>query len=651
MAANAIATAFVTIVPSMKGFEGKLKDELGGPLDKGGEDGGKQYGNKFKDGLKGALIGVGALFAFSQLAGFTGDLIANAEEAQKVDATLANITKSMGLFGGSTDLVVQRLQDYATAQMKATGVDDEAIKSAQAKLMTFEGVATSADTMGGAFDRATALTMDLSAAGFGSLDSASVMLGKALNDPIGGITALQRVGVQLTDTQKEQIAAFMEVGDVASAQNIILGEVERQVGGTAEASATASGKLKAGWDDALETIGTALLPAFEAIAGFLTDNVVPAVEGFGGFIKWMGDNINIAIPAVILLGGVLLAAFLPAIIAATTAAWAFTVALLANPIVWIALAVIALIAAIVLLIMNWDAVVKFISDVWNGFVSFLTDSLNNLATWWGGIWAGIAQWATDVWNGIVAFFQGVLDFIVDIFLNWTVFGIIIQNWDAISQFIVDLWNNIVSFFVTIGTAIGSWWSGLWDGIVSYFGTLWEGYVSFVQGAFTGLLSFFTDVGNNISNWWSGLWEGIVGFFEGIFGGIGDFVDGIFNGVVDGILGAINWVIGIVNGFIDGINMVLDGLSFISGGTINLQVEKLGTLTRMAEGGYVDKPTPALIGEAGPEVVTPLRDFERMMGLNGGNGSTVNYYAAPNTSLDSEQALFTALQRAKVLAAW
>jgi hypothetical protein len=72
---------------------------------------------------------------------------------------------------------------------------------------------------------------------------------------------------------------------------------------------------------------------------------------------------------------------------------------------------------------------------------------------------------------------------------------------------------------------------------------------------------------------------------------------------------------------------------------------------MARGGYVDKPTAAIIGEAGPEVVTPLRDFERMMGLNGGNGSTVNYYAAPNASLDSEQALFTALQRAKVLAAW
>jgi phage-related protein len=651
MAANAIATAFVTIVPSMKGFEGKLKEELGGPLDKGGEDGGKQYGNKFKDGLKGVLVGVGALFAFSQLAGFTGDLIANAEEAQKVDNTLTNITKSMGLFGGSTDLVVQRLQDYATAQMKATGVDDEAIKSAQAKLMTFEGVATSADTMGGAFDRATKLTMDLSAAGFGSLDSASVMLGKALNDPIGGITALQRVGVQLTDTQKDQIKAFMEVGDVAGAQNVILGEVEKQVGGTAEASATASSKLKAGWDDALETIGTTLLPAFEKVAGFLTDNVVPAVAGVSDVIKWLGKNMNIAVPAIIIFGGVLLAAFLPAVIAATTAAWAFTAALLANPIVWIALAVIALIAAVVLLIMNWDAVVKFITDVWGGFVSWLVDIVNGIAEWWSGVWTGILNFLTDLWNGIVDFFSGVMEWLVQMFLDWTIYGLIIKNWDEISKFIVDLWNNIVAFFVTIGTAIGSWWSDLWGGIVSFFTGLWDGYVAFVRGAFTGLLSFFFETGRNISNWWNGLWSGIVGFFEDIFGGIGDFVGSIFNGVVNGIIDAINWVIGVVNGFVDGINVALDGLSAITGGTVNLQVDHLSKLPRMARGGYVDKPTAAIIGEAGPEVVTPLRDFERMMGLNGGNGSTVNYYAAPNASLDSEQALFTALQRAKVLAAW
>ena len=72
---------------------------------------------------------------------------------------------------------------------------------------------------------------------------------------------------------------------------------------------------------------------------------------------------------------------------------------------------------------------------------------------------------------------------------------------------------------------------------------------------------------------------------------------------------------------------------------------------MAAGGYVTGPTPAIIGEAGPEVVVPLRDFERMMGITDGAGKTINYYAAPNQSLDSEQALFQAMKRAKVVAGW
>jgi hypothetical protein len=71
----------------------------------------------------------------------------------------------------------------------------------------------------------------------------------------------------------------------------------------------------------------------------------------------------------------------------------------------------------------------------------------------------------------------------------------------------------------------------------------------------------------------------------------------------------------------------------------------------ADGGFVNGPVNALIGEAGPEVVTPLKDFERMMGLDGGNGKTIIYNAAPNQSLDAEQALFQAIKRAKVVGTW
>jgi hypothetical protein len=71
---------------------------------------------------------------------------------------------------------------------------------------------------------------------------------------------------------------------------------------------------------------------------------------------------------------------------------------------------------------------------------------------------------------------------------------------------------------------------------------------------------------------------------------------------------------------------------------------------MAKGGLVTSATRAIIGEAGPEVVIPLDRFESMMGMTQ-QGKAVNYYAAPNQSIDSEQDLFQAMRRAKVVAGW
>ena len=71
---------------------------------------------------------------------------------------------------------------------------------------------------------------------------------------------------------------------------------------------------------------------------------------------------------------------------------------------------------------------------------------------------------------------------------------------------------------------------------------------------------------------------------------------------------------------------------------------------LAEGGLVTSATSAIIGEAGPEVVIPLDRFESMMGMSQ-QGKAVNYYAAPNQSIDSEQDLFQAMRRAKVVAGW
>ena len=86
-------------------------------------------------------------------------------------------------------------------------------------------------------------------------------------------------------------------------------------------------------------------------------------------------------------------------------------------------------------------------------------------------------------------------------------------------------------------------------------------------------------------------------------------------------------------------------------TAQTQITGLQNLLPMAEGGLVTGPTRALIGEAGPEMVIPLDRVQSILGNMGGEGKSVNYYAAPNQSIDSEQELFQAMRRAKVVANW
>src|SRR6185503_5795133 len=60
------------------------------------------------------------------------------------------------------------------------------------------------------------------------LKGSAIQLGKALNDPVKGITALTRVGVTFSDQQKKQIKDFVEQGRVADAQRVILAELEKE---------------------------------------------------------------------------------------------------------------------------------------------------------------------------------------------------------------------------------------------------------------------------------------------------------------------------------------------------------------------------------------------------------------------------------------
>lgn len=250
-------------------------------------------------GVSVAAAAAATVAATAAVADFAGKSIIAAEGVAVANARISQISTSMGIFGSQADNVTQRLIKFAEANELTVAVDAEVIKATQAKLLTFKQLAQTADETGGAFDRATMAALDLAAAGFGSAETNAVQLGKALQDPVKGITALARAGVTFTKQEKEQIKTLVEAGKTLQAQDLILSSIETQVGGTAEATAKASDKMSLAFDNIYEAVGTALLPVVDEFTTAITDltpeisnALVPVAEQLGNVFR---DNVLPAI--------------------------------------------------------------------------------------------------------------------------------------------------------------------------------------------------------------------------------------------------------------------------------------------------------------------------------------------------------------------
>ncbi len=233
----------------------------------------------------------GAFFAAQGIISGFSSVIRLAGQQEKAEAQLNAVLKSTA---GVAGLTANELKNMANSLQQVTTFGDEAILEAQSLLLTFTKVGEDV------FPQATETILNMSTAMGTDLQSSTVQLGKALNDPIAGIGALSRVGVQLTETQKEQIKKFTEMGDVASAQKVILGELETQFGGLARASAeTMAGGLEQMTNavgDAGEAIGSLLAPVVISTANgikFLAEGLSSVISRFKDFGKEVDQLIRI----------------------------------------------------------------------------------------------------------------------------------------------------------------------------------------------------------------------------------------------------------------------------------------------------------------------------------------------------------------------
>jgi phage-related protein len=424
--------------------------------------------------------------------------------------------------------------------------------------------------------------------------------------------ALALFGTPLEDLGTDQIPGFLGMVDP-------MGDAFADVGGSAEKfGKTLNSGPGASMLTLQRTAETAFVGIFEA--------AMPVLQGVLGFII---DNQWVLGALAALVGGALVLAFA----AWAVSAWAVVAPLLANPVTWIVLAIIALIAALVLLIMNWDKVVAWVSEVWGGFVNWvvevfggmgsgLADVWNGFVGWFQGVMAGFGSWLADVWNGFTSWVSSI----------WSGFiGGITSAWSGLMTGIGNIWNGFTSWFMGIVSGFGSWLAGIWNGIVAVAMMYWNmlvGFVRQVPGWIMAGLNFLASLPGIVGGWISGMVSTAIGHFQNLLG----FVAGI-GGQVLGALGNVGGMLvdagrAIIDGFLNGLKGAFEGVKSFVGGIGDWIAANKGpkaydvALLKPAGGWIMGGFTDSLRSHI-PELKSLMEDVTDTIQVGGPNGLAVS----------------------------
>lgn len=699
-----LAVAYVQVVTSLQGSQGKLAEELIPELGGAGDKAAQGFGDKFKSGLGKidagkATLGLGA----GLVAGFTGlyqvgatfddladtirvdtgasgaaldGLVGVAEsvgarvpaEFDKIGPTIADLNQRLGLSGDTLETVASQYLEAGrvlgedvdvrktSAAFSAFGIEGKGVEGAMDSLFRVSqstGVgmnelasitARSAPQMkqlGFSFEETASLAGTLDKAGLNAKATMAAM-GKGLvtlaKDGEEPQAAFQRV--------TGEIGALVEKGDEAGALNLaaklfgtkgapqFIDALKKGVIGTGDlAAAATSGSdtilgvadetadFAESWQLVQNNAQLALEPLASTVFSALASTLQGAMPSLTGFGAWLKDNQWVLGVVIGLIGVGLVGAF----IAWTASIWAATIALLANPVTWIIIGIIALVAALVWLVSNWDSVVAWVTDVWGAFVG----------------------WLAGVWDAIVA---GV-----------TAFG------SQVGSFFTGLWNGLVATVVGFGGRVSSFLAGLWSGIVATVTGVWGRIVAFFAGipgrvmsAIAGLgqlgaraLAWFAEVYNAGTRKFGELisWVGgVPGRILSALGNVGRLLYNAGKSIISGFFSGLKAMWSNVTGWVSGIGswiaahkgplsydrglLIPHGRAIIEGldEGLNDRIDRVYATVGGVAGDIADTVVQGAVSVAHMEPVGPTTGVSAVSAAEGA-GTTVN---GPLVQVDSMQ---------------
>ena len=544
----------------------------------------------------GGIIGAWAAIGGAQIVGgfFTGAITG----ASDLNETLS---KSSAIFGANAGAI----EAFGNNAARNVGLSKEAAIAAAA------GFGDMFTQLGFATDAAAAMSQQVVIASadlgsFNNLETADVadrisaaFRGEydALQAVIPNISAARVESEALAATGKTAASELTAQEKATAVLAIVQKDGARAMGDFERTSDGAANKQKiltASLEDQATKLGSALLPAWNNVLSFMTDTALPA---FG----WLIDNLPLVGSVLGGLATALVVAFAPAIWGAVAATWAFTAALLANPLTWIVIGITALVAGII-----WLATqTTFLQDVW-------TNVTNALGAAWNWLWTTVLQ---PVFTAIGEVFTWIYSNIIMPIVTGIM--IYIGLWAAV---ITWLWETVLS---PVFAAIGEVFQWLYQNVIAPI-------VGFIQAGIQGLGLVFQWLHANIIapvfaalgaafQWvWANVISPVVGFISGaitnvgntirsVFGGIGSFIGSAFQAALNVVRGPINGIIGLVNSAIRGLNRlsvtIPSWVPIVGGQTWGLSIP---TIPMLAKGGVITGSGSVLVGEKGPEILNLSR---------------------------------------------
>jgi hypothetical protein len=335
----------------------------------------------------GLLAGIGAGFAGMEIVEFVKK---SEEEFHSLEQATAQVRAGLESTRGAAGVTFEELEHGAKEAAEQFNYTQSQVADMQAQLLTFPSVTERT------FGDASQSIIDMSTRLHHSLSETAIMVGKALQDPARGITALRRVGVNFNNTQTDIIKNLVATGHAAQAQKMILTELSSEFGGSAKAAADADPlfRYKKIMEDLRLTVGEAAMKLQVALAPAL----IKIATAFKNTIQWMQEHKTLLEFIGAIVAGALIAygSYLAIVesIALVTKIWAgvqwlLNAAMTANP---IGIMIVAIGAAVGAIIFAYKHFAKFRAVLW-------------------GVWETVKEFArivADVFLGLGKIIQGVI---------------------------------------------------------------------------------------------------------------------------------------------------------------------------------------------------------------------------------------------------